>query len=136
MKPESRRRNLSRRTGTTGLALAMYVVFAQASCIPDPTGWYPEGRAEIVSFWETMESETKVCVVCIGLTNTGATPIGTATISISVETDRRTYHRTVEQDVPILAGGIVYVQIYIPYVDPGERVAGGGISVVSEFYRQ
>jgi len=115
--------------------VAVVTLFSIASCTNDPSSWYPSGKATAVSWYETLASGSKSCMITLKIENTGRSTIGTYTVSISAKTDVRTYYKTIAESFAILPGKSAYVDVVIAYASDTEALAADGLSIVDEYYQ-
>jgi hypothetical protein len=103
------------------------------SCVPDPGLWFPAGKAEIVRSGEREEADAKSLTATIRISNAGQATIRSSTISASLDTDARTYYRTITEATTILPGGSIYTEMTFVYDDVGEK-AGAEVKMENCFF--
>jgi len=115
--------------------VAIVAFFSIVSCSNDPSSWYPSGKATIVSWYETPDSSSQVCMITLKIENTGKSTISAYTVSLSAKTDIRTYYRTISESFVILPGKSAYIDVGIEYTSNTEILAADGLSIVDEYYQ-
>jgi hypothetical protein len=113
---------------------AIVALFSITSC-SDPSSWYPSGVATIVSWYEISASGSQVCIITLKIENTGRSTINAYTVSVSAQTDVRTYYKTIAGNFSILPGKSAYVDVEIAYASSTEALAADGLSIVDEYYQ-
>ena len=115
--------------------VAIVAFFSILSCSNDPASWYPLGKATIVSWYETSDGCSQVCMITLKIENTGQSTISAYTVSFSARTDVRTYYKTISESFIILPGESAYVDVGIEYDSNTEVLAVDGLSIVDEYYQ-
>ncbi|MEN6500061.1 MAG: hypothetical protein ABFC65_05955 [Rectinema sp.] len=115
--------------------VAFVAFFSIVACSNDPSSWYPSGKATIVSWYETPDSNSQICMITLKIENTGQSTINAYTVSFSARTDIRTYYKTISESFLILPGKSVYVDVGIEYDSNTEILAADGLSIVDEYYQ-
>ena len=112
------------------LLLCLWAFF----CCSDPSDWYPTGIAEIVSFYEEEDGLEKICHVTYRLYNDGISVISLSTLTVSVETDAKTYYNTLVNETAILPERSIWGIVSLSFHDISEVTSREKITITDSFF--
>jgi hypothetical protein len=96
--------------------------------------WYPEAEVSVSSYTELTASDEKALTVNLLIHNSGDTTIVSSTVTVKAVTNTREYLQTVSSTLRIIPGGTVALTASIPYLETGEQLKAGGVSVYDAFF--
>ena len=114
-------------------AIAFFVVWF-SGCSHDPSDWYPEGKASLVSWYEVIDGVTKTCMITVKIENIGTSAIRFVSVSLSVQTNARTYYKTISADLTVLPRKTVFLSGSVVYAMDTEGLLPDGVDILFQQY--
>lgn len=114
-------------------AIAFFVVWF-SGCSHDPSDWYPEGKASLVSWYEVIDGANKSCVITLQIENVGASAIRFVSVSLSVTTNARSYFITISEDLTVLPTKTVFLSVTVEYAMDTEGLLPNGVDILCQQY--
>jgi D-lyxose ketol-isomerase len=97
--------------------------------------WYPEAEVEVFNCYEyTTQGGGKALAITLTVHNTSGTTITSGVITVKAVTDKHEYLQTAGSTVKITPGGKMALTVTVAYLENGEQVLDGGVSVYDAYF--